>query len=297
MNVLVVGSAIVDLIARPLSTVRADASNEAEIAWAEGGAGRNIAENLARLGASVTFVTDAADDAPGRFLLEGLRHLGIDVRLSRRDRTGLYLAILHADGTLDRGYCHTGTEHIGVDEVLAVMPDVGAFDGAIIDANLQSDVVCALADRCRAAGVPYALETAAHERSLRVARAIPSCAFIKPDRAEATALTNLPCETADQALACADDLLAMGAARALVSLGADGLAFAGDGMRTILPALPTTVTDVTGAGDAMLAAVFMGILADTPPSRYLEAGRRAAALTCASRGAVSPKIGPHVFDE
>ena len=81
MKLLVVGAAIVDLVVRPTSTILGDTSNEAAIAWNAGGTGRNVAENLARLGASVTFVTDAADDVPGRFLLENLQNLGIDVRL------------------------------------------------------------------------------------------------------------------------------------------------------------------------------------------------------------------------
>jgi pseudouridine kinase len=298
MRVVVVGSAIVDVIARPASIVRGDTSNEAGITLSAGGAGRNVAESLARLGASVTLVTDLADDVPGRFLLENMRGLGLEVRLCGRERTGIYLAVLDPEGGLDRGFCQTGTEHVGVAEVDAVLPDLDAFDGAVIDANLGAGVIEALAARCRRAGLPYALETVAHERSLRVAGAIPGCAFIKPDRGEAEALTGRPCGNAAEALACAEDLVARGARRVVVSLGPDGLVFAGDGQPALLPALPTAVADVTGAGDAMLSAAFLGLLRGMPPARYLEAGRRAAALACAWRGAVSPALDPHsVFGE
>lgn len=296
MNVLVVGSAIVDVIAKPTSAVHRDTSNEAEITWTAGGAGRNVAENLARLGASVTFVTDAADDGPGRVLLGDLQRLGIAVRLSRRDRTGFYLALLDPDGTLDRGFCQTGTEHVTWAEVEAVLPDVGAFDGAVFDANLSACVVEMLAERCRRAQVPYALDPAAHERSARIAGAIPGCELVKPDRREARALTGLRCDTAADAITCAKMLVTRGARRAVVSLGADGLACADAGTDIALPALPATVVDVTGAGDAMLAAMFLGLLRGLPPDRCLEAGRRAAALTCAAQGAVSPAVCPDLFD-
>ena len=297
MRLAVVGSAIVDLIARPTSSVRADSSNEATIVWTAGGAGRNVAENLARLGAHVSFVTDLADDAPGQYLLEGLRAAGVDTRIAARERTGIYLAILDRDGGLDRGYCQTGTERVGLAAFEAVLTDLETFDGVVIDANLSAEVVAGLARRCRAGRVPYALETVAHERSLRVIEAIPGCAFLKPDRGEATTLTGLPCDSLDEGLACADALRARGAERVVVSLGASGLAFAGDGTRTVLPPMPASVVDVTGAGDALLAAAFLGMLMGVPPARYLDAGRRAAALACASVGAVNPALSPDVFDE
>lgn len=296
MRIAVVGSSIVDLIARPTSTIQRDSSNEAVITWSAGGAGRNVAENLSRLGAEVTFVTDVGDDVLGRFLLADLRNLGIDVRVARTERTGVYIAVLDKEGELDRGFCQTGTERIGVEEINAVLPDLESFEGAVIDANLNAEAVDALAARCRLAAVPYALETAAHERSRRVARAVPGCAFIKPDRGEASALAGRPCETVDEALSCAESLLARGAMRVAVSLGPDGLVFAEDSARVHLPALRTTVADVTGAGDALLSASFLGLLRGLPPARYLEAGLRAAALTCEWRGAVNPALTARVFD-
>jgi len=296
MRILVIGSAILDLIVRPTSAILGDSSNEAAITWRAGGAGRNIAESLARLGASVTFVTDAADDAPGRFLVESVTALGIEVRIARRARTGVYLALLDAHGGLDRGFCQTETEAMTAGDIDGVLPELDGFDGAVIDANLNAKAIDALADRCRRAGVPYALETVAHERSRRVAGALPGCAFIKPDRGEAAALTGLPCATADDAAACARALLARGAHRVVVSLGEEGLVFATPGDERRLAALPATVRDVTGAGDALFATVFVGLLRGLPAPRYLDAGLRAAALTCAWDGAVNPALGPHVFD-
>jgi ribokinase len=132
---------------------------------------------------------------------------------------------------------------------------------------------------------------------VRIAGAIPGCALIKPDRVEAAALSGLECETTADAVACAEALIARGADRVVVSLGADGLVFADGERHIVLPALPATVVDVTGAGDAMLAAAFLGVLQGLPPVRYLEAGRLAAALTCGVRGAVSPAVSPRLFDE
>ncbi len=291
-----VGGCIVDLAARPTSRVEADTSNEAEITLSAGGAARNVAENLARLGCEVTLVTDLGADALGRFLREDLDRHGIAVRAIPRPRSGLYVAVLHADGSLDRGFCQTATETVTVEELDAVLPDLASFDGAVLDANLDEVAVGALAERLREAGVSYALETVAPERSRRVLPALPGCCLLKPDRIEAAALTGLPCTTPDEAEVCAGRLLELGAGAVIVSLGADGLVYRDAGSSRRLAAAPTTLVNVTGAGDALFATAFVGMLLGLGRDEILEAGRRAAALACACPAAVSPQITPALLD-
>lgn len=292
MKILIVGGCIVDLIARPRTPVKADTSNEADILWAAGGAGRNVAENLRRLGCGVTLVTDLGEDPPGHYLLDNLQGLGIDVRLAERGRTGIYLALLHSNGGLDRGFCHTGTEQVPLEAWIAALPDLVGYDGAILDANLGENALEGLAARFREAGLPYALETVAHQRARRILPALPGCALVKPDRTEARMLTGLPCEGLEDGLACARHLRSLGALRALVTLGAEGFCFAGPEGERALPATATEVVDVTGAGDALLATAFSGLLLGLPLDDCLRAARRAATLACGAPSAVSEAITP-----
>lgn len=295
MRLLVVGGAMVDFVVRPTSTVVRDTSNEGEILLGAGGAGRNVAENLQRLGCQVTLVTDLAADFLGRFLLDNLHGLGIETRLAQRERTGLYLALLHPDGSLEKGFCHTGTEHVAASEILAVLPDLATFEGAVLDANLNQETLTALAAACRAAGVPYALETVANEKARRVLPALDGCFLIKPDRAEARMLTGLPCDTVAEGAACARRLCELGAQAALVSLGRDGFCFDNGTFAARLAAAPTVVVDVTGAGDALFSTALAGLLMGLAPQDVLEAAGRAAALACACVSAVSPGLSPSLF--
>jgi pseudouridine kinase len=297
MRIAVAGSAILDVVARPTSRVERATSNEGDVTIGAGGTGRNVAENLARLGGRVTLVTDLADDFAGRFLLENIRGLGIEARLSARGRTGVYLALLTPHGDLDRSFCGTGTECVAADEVLAALPDLAEFNGVVIDANLAEPAVAALAERCRRLEVPFAVETVARGRARRALPAISGCALVKPDRAEATTLTGLPCGTRAEAAACARRLRAMGAGSVIVSLDADGCHVEHPAFSGHIDAVPAEVADVTGAGDAMLAAAFAALLKGLPPRLAAEAGRRAAALTVASLTAVSPSVTPVLLDE
>lgn len=297
MRVLVVGGAIVDFIAQPHSVVQAtDNSNEATIRWGAGGAGRNVAENLRRLGCEVTLVTAMADDLLGRFLLENLAGLGIEARVVPKGRTGLYLALLREDGVLDRGFCQTATEQLTAEEVLAVLPDLEGFDGVVLDANLSEGALAQLAGRCRELGVPFALETVAYGRAPRVLAALSGCALIKPDRVEAEILTGLPCHSQEQAASCARALREKGAQAVIVSRGAEGFYFESHGEGHHVSPVPIHVVDVTGAGDALFAAAFAGLLRRLPIPQVLEAARQAAALACTSPHAVSPELSPALFE-
>lgn len=297
MRVAVVGSCLVDLSVRPAGELVPDTSNQAEVVWGAGGAGRNVAEDLARLGAEVTMVTDLGGDLPARWLQESLEGLGVRVRIARTTSTGVYVALLHPDGRLQTGLCQTATEWLGASEVLAALPDLSTYDGVVLDANLSGAALGTLAAACRAAGVPYALEPVAAGKAGRLLSALDGCALVKPDRPEAAALTGQACVSIDDAARCARTLREGGAGTVIVSLGADGLWVESDTVSHHLPALPATVVDVTGAGDALFAAVFAGMLRGLPLGVCLDAGRHAAALTCASPTATSPALSPAIFQE
>ncbi|MDP2775936.1 MAG: PfkB family carbohydrate kinase, partial [Nocardioides sp.] len=78
MTVVVVGGANVDLKARTTAAVVAGTSNPGTVATSPGGVGRNIAENLARLGTSTVLVAAVGSDQFGDGLLDVTADAGVD---------------------------------------------------------------------------------------------------------------------------------------------------------------------------------------------------------------------------
>ena len=62
-----------------------------------------------------------------------------------------------------------------------------------------------------------------------------------------------------------------------------------------IPAVPTVVEDVTGAGDAMLAAFCHVLLDGGSPEQAARFGHAAAALTVASPHTVRPDLTPRLI--
>ena len=75
-----IGAANLDRKLRSLATLTMGTSNPARQDESFGGVARNIAENLARLGAPVSLTTAIGDDSSGRALLAHAEAAGIDTR-------------------------------------------------------------------------------------------------------------------------------------------------------------------------------------------------------------------------
>ena len=74
-------------------------------------------------------------------------------------------------------------------------------------------------------------------------------------------------------------------------LGAAGSRLSGpDGVVDIAPVVAPEVVDVTGAGDAMLAAFCHALLGGATPAEAAAYGQAAAALTVASPHTVRPDL-------
>ena len=97
--VVVVGGANVDIKARSTAALVGGTSNPGTVVRMPGGVGRNVAENLARLGSRVALVSTVGSDPDGDWLLEETAAAGVDVSsVLRGGRTGRYVALLDANG-------------------------------------------------------------------------------------------------------------------------------------------------------------------------------------------------------
>jgi pseudouridine kinase len=84
--------------------------------------------------------------------------------------------------------------------------------------------------------------------------------------------------------------VARGVSLVWVRIGAEGSRLVTRDGSTRLPSTPAQVVDVTGAGDAMLAAFCHGVLSGDDPITAARLGHAAAALTVASPLTVRPDL-------
>lgn len=299
-RVVVVGGANVDVKARTIQTAVPGTSNPGVTAQAPGGVARNVAENLARLGVPASLLSVVGRDALGDWLLRETEAAGVDVRPVLRApdvTTGTYTAVLDASGEL-----LVAVAAMAAVEALtpaALQERRGVLRGAawvVADGNLPEASLAHLLSLAAEAGAavvfePVSVPKAARLRPALAAGLVPQA--VTPNVPELAALLGRAVPDEPGALrAAAAELHAQGVRLVWVRRGAAGSLLSGPEGVTELPALPAEVRDVTGAGDAMLAAFLAALASGLPPAEAARHGHAAAAITVESDHAVSPTLTP-----
>jgi pseudouridine kinase len=294
-HLLTIGAASLDTKGRAGQPIQVGTSTPGAIRISVGGVGRNIAENLARLGERVVLLSAVGDDDAGRRLLQQARECGIDVShvlIDADHRTAAYLAVLDETGNLE-----VSVDDMSINRELITPSFVyrrrALFRDArmiVLDANLSPEALRTIFDLARRYGVPVCADPTTASMAPRLCPHLPALTLVTPNAAEAEALCEVQVTDRESALAAAQKLVSMGVQIAIVTLGATGLVYATWQESGHVPAMEVEIVDFTGAGDALTAASVFGLLNDFPIDEAVRLGTSAAALTLQSRETVCPEL-------
>jgi pseudouridine kinase len=290
-RVCCIGGINLDEIVTLAQPARPGTSNPAARQTARGGVARNVAENLARLGAAVSLVGLVGDDAAGAALRQESAAAGIDVagvEILAGEASGRYTAVLQPDGRLLIGLAAIQiTDRLTPARLQRHAAALARADWIFADANLPADSLTWL-PRARRRG-RLAIDAVSSVKAERLPAELGGIDLLFCNRDEAAAILGGTAGPADD---MARGLIARGAAAAVVSSGAGGLAWATRDQVGILAVPPVGVVDETGAGDALVAGTLHGLLRNEPLSRACRLGIAAAALTLAVRGPCNDALSP-----
>lgn len=302
---VVMGVIFVDIKGFPFGEYHATGTNLGNIRFVHGGVARNVAEDMARIGSPVTFVTLGDTTPMSREAMERLEAQKIDLRYSIRvpqNGVGLWLAVMDEKGDLAGStsqmpeteplarYLQERGEEIvsGADSVCLEM-DMGEELSEWIVALCQKyrkDLYCISANMSVVQRRPDLLR---HTRC-----------FICND-IEAERLLHHPVSRADPEAAVETILhygRGMGLRSMVVTLGSAGSVYydsiTGDAGHC--PAHKVEMVDSTGAGDAFFSGVVSGLTRGLSLGRAVAAGTRLAALTIQSDEACCPSL-PDFWEE
>lgn len=290
--VIVLGGAGVDLVGRLDGELRTGITNPANIRTSFGGAARNIAENLSRLGQPTILVTAVGDDQNGEQLLKQAAQAGIDVNaaLCTPDYpTGTYLGVINPDGVLQ-----FALDDINATSALTpeyIRSHAGLFREAslvFIDANLPKDSLRTIFSLARKAHLPVCADPASPNLADRLRPFLNRLRFIAHNSEEACVLCEQRIENnqPEDAQEAAKYLVGEGVEIALITLAEFGVVYATSETSGYIPAMRTPIVDPTGAGDALFATVIYSLLNDIPLDDAVRLGVTAASLTLRHRGTV-----------
>lgn len=286
-HVIVIGGANVDIKGRAHGGFVAGTSNPGEVTVSAGGVGRNVAENLARLGFSVSLVTVLGDDANGQLLRQACTAAAVDLSmgLTAHAPTGSYLAVLDAAGELVSAINDMRAIEALTTAHLETIADRLAYaDMLVADCNLSEDCLAWLCRLSATRGVRLLIEPVSVPKARKLLsfhRSAPVFA-VTPNAQQIAALTSA------QGIEAIPKLHALGFANVVLHRGGEG-AVASDGSQTVKvdPITISAIADVTGAGDAAVAGLVCGLLEGRGLAEAARFGQCAAAIKLSSAQSVA----------
>lgn len=292
-RIAVVGGNNMDISATSRTPLVFGDSNPGFVRTGLGGVGRNIAENLARLGQSVSMITAFGDDAFAERALRQAREVGMDVSdalMVKGEGSCVYICVNNADGDMavavnDMALC----DRITPEYLSAKMLSVNRAEAVVFDTNLREDTITYLANHTDATLFADAVST---KKAPRLTDALSRLYGLKANRLEIELLTGLSLTTDADLSAAAQMLHQKGVRYVLITLGGRG-AFASNGIEYALHSpFPGDIVNTTGCGDAFTAAAITAILDGLSVGDVLRRGLAAAAVTARCEQAVSERLTP-----
>lgn len=271
--------------------------------WVLGGAA-NVASNIKGLGANVIIASVIGDDDAGQKLKGLLIDQGIsssDLIVSGRRPTTVKSRLMsgpHQICRFDRETREPLQAHLelGFINKLVEIIDEAQPDAIVLqDYNkgvLTPMVIVNIIDYARKLNIPTAVDPKKEHIS-----AFKGCTLFKPNLREAEAALDIELNSdSEENIKEACDVISQELENiyTVITLSERGMYVCGRGESALIPAYTRSVSDVSGAGDTVIAMLTLGLAANVDMMATAELANIAAGIVCAQSG-VQPISGDELL--
>ncbi len=295
--VVVVGAVNVDISGTPETTYLPGDSNPGHVTVTMGGVGRNIAENLSRLGRRVVMITALGEDANAELVKRSCKEVGIDLSPSLTvsgGRTSTYLCLNDESGEIVGAVSDMAIYEALTPDVLTSRMDLLNRAALVVaDGNLSRETLGFLARHLTA---PLVADPVSVKKASHLQDALPFLSALKPNRAEASLLSGVSIQSHEDLPKAAQAFFKKGVKNVFISLGGEGVYYDDGSDRGILSCIPGALLNTNGCGDAFLAAAADGIMLGLSLRDCALRGLAASHICAQSPSAVSPDMSQDLID-
>lgn len=288
-QVLIIGGTNIDYFGKTISELKFYDSNVGKIKISFGGVGRNVCENLARLGVNVTFITAIGNDEYGKLAKRHLENLGVNVihpmtTLSQSS----YMAIHDHSGDMIMAISDMEIINVLTVDFVKGLEVINKFAYLVLDTNINDDLIKYIFENFHGKIIIDAISTT---KVLKIKPFLSQIDLLKCNIYEAKTLVN-----SDNIEDIINNLSSCGVKMIVITSGANDIYYCQEGQIGIIPVTPlTNIINATGAGDAMLGGIVYGIVKKLSIERAIAIGKKLSNLSLMSEEAVSYKINKELI--
>ena len=289
-KVLVIGGANRDYICKSNTSLALRDSNIGANMMSLGGVGRNICENLSRLGLNVSFISAVGNDEAGKTVLENLHSINVDTThvVTDASRTGSYIAFLDDDNDMYIAMCdNEAVSNLNVDFFKDKMDYINSFNYVVVDSNFNDEVFDFLLENVKGKIFTDATSCA---KAVKLRRYLNRLAFIKCNIQEANAILGTENLKSHELL---NRFIELGVKQVVITSGAGPIYYnKEDTIYTvdIIKVPQELVKSTTGCGDAFMSGMIYGIVNNMTIHACVNVARRVAAKTIQVVQACNPDL-------
>lgn len=298
-KVIVIGAAIMDIIGFPGVSLIAYDSVPGRIQSGNGGVGRNIAENLIRLGVPTYFISAFGGDSFAEELSFSISELGGDTDQSifLKDRkSALHLAMMDEENDMALGIAAMGIIQEITPAFLSSKKDF-LLTGAkiVVETNIPIESLKWIGNNLKREVL--AIDLVSFEMAKKVKNFIGLFGTVKANQKEAAVFLGRDILSVEDVRDAAEYLLSEGCKNIFITMGAEGVFYMNNKESGILKSPTTSVASTTGAGDAFISGVILGQVEAQSIQKSAQYGVAAAMIALESKETVSPSMSKAYLKE
>lgn len=291
--ILVFGSSVVDIFGFCGNRYKQSDSIPGTVKISFGGVSRNIAENMARVGVDVKFISILGDDEIGRSMLSHSKEVGYDMSESMiiKDRaTPTYMAILNEEGEMVSAVADMSVIEAMTEEFIYSKKEM--FQGAeytFLDADDPKTLEYILTTFY--GKTKFILDPISCSKAYGVRHLLKYFHTIKPNRLEAEVMVGFKIENEEDLKRAGKNLLDLGIENVFISLDEDGIFYMNKETSGRVKAKNVTVRNVTGAGDSFVAGLGYGYSHGLSLIESLKFAITMSTITISHKETIHPDMG------
>ncbi len=297
--VTVIGGANIDLIGFPVGKLNLYDSNPGKIKISLGGVGRNISENLAKIGIDTKLITAIGDDLYGRKILNECKLSGIDMENSlilKNNSSSTYLSVLDENRDMKVAISHMDIiDELSIDFMRQKSSVIKNSKCVVVDTNIKKEVLEYLVTNFKE--VDFFLDTVSTVKAKKVKDFVGAFHTIKPNKIEAHELTGINIDCEKDARKVINYFLESGVQRVFITLGKDGVYYGDNQVIGYLPSRDIKIVNANGAGDAFTAGLVYSYLNNFDIIKSARISIVAAIIALSHENTINPNMSVKRIEE
>jgi pseudouridine kinase len=294
--ITVLGGSNMDLIAYPKTKLIAKDANIGHLEMIHGGVGRNIAENLSRLGFQVNFLSVFGDDTFGEDLIAACNAVGMNTSGSikvKNHKNASFIAIMNHQNDLELGVSAMEIyDDVPLDLIDGNSALIAKSTYCVLDTNMPEEILKHITEKHP--NKRFALDAVSGIKALKAKTILDKIYILKVNLLEAELLADMKVKGNNY-----DDLiqhfLAKGVQKIFITLGSKGVVFGTKNYIKQLAVNAIKAVNTSGAGDAFMAGLVYGDYHNFDILKTVQFAQACSKLTVQHKNTVHPDLNAEII--